>query len=83
MLNLNTHPSPSSFKGLIRSPAFNQHLCLSIPVQPDLKHYNIIPWTGMKRGLYNWKNISQKLRDGPRKRESQMQILVRTIYQMI
>ena len=43
----------------------------------------IIPWAGMKRCLYNWRNISQKLRDGPRKRESQMQILIRTIYQMI
>jgi hypothetical protein len=43
----------------------------------------IIPWAGMQWCLHNWKNISEKLMERPRKRESQMKILMRTIYQMV
>jgi len=42
----------------------------------------IIPWTGMQWCLRNWRNISQKLREAPRKRESQVSKLIRTIYEM-
>ena len=43
----------------------------------------VIPWAGMQWSLRNWRNISRKLRDAPRKRESQMKKLMRTVYQMV
>ena len=43
----------------------------------------IIPWAGMQWCIHNWRNISQKLRDAPRKRKAQMEKLMKTIYQMV